>query len=157
MSDVIDYFGTGRDGGGNSFLSNFFEYDDTTLEHQYQAAKTDDPEWKARILAAATPKEAKRLGRQAPMRPTWDDEKLFAMEQLLHTKFAPHSQLARMLLHTGDAVLIEGNWWGDIFWGVCDGQGQNWLGVLLMKVRDDLRKELAKGLANSAEITGSLG
>lgn len=43
------------------------------------------------------------------------------------------------LLETGDAMLIEGNTWGDTFWGVCNGQGLNVLGNLLMEIRQELR------------------
>ena len=41
---------------------------------------------------------------------------------------------------TDDVELIEGNEWSDTFWGVCRGQGENWLGKILMKTRDNLRK-----------------
>jgi predicted NAD-dependent protein-ADP-ribosyltransferase YbiA (DUF1768 family) len=68
MTEKIDYFGTGKDGGNYSFLSNFYWFGDTTVEHQYQAAKTLDSEWKTRILAAESPGAAKKLGRRAPLR-----------------------------------------------------------------------------------------
>lgn len=42
---------------------------------------------------------------------------------------------------TGDVELVEGNWWGDRFWGVCDGVGENRLGRCLMEVRKELRGE----------------
>lgn len=42
---------------------------------------------------------------------------------------------------TGDAELIEGNNWGDTFWGVCNGRGENMLGKLLMEIRDYLRAQ----------------
>lgn len=135
---VIDYFGTGADAGENSFLSNFYEHDGWTVEHHYQAAKTDDVEWAARILSAPTPNAAKKVGRRAPMRPTWDDEKLTVMLALLRVKFS-RPDLAERLLATGDATLIEGNWWGDRFWGVCKGTGENHLGRLLMQVRSELK------------------
>ena len=38
-------------------------------------------------------------------------------------------------------ILIEGNWWKDTYWGVCDGKGQNKLGELLMKVRKIFTEE----------------
>lgn len=143
----IDYFGTGTDAGDNSFLSNFHEHDGWTVEHYYQAAKTDDPWWVARILLATSPKEAKRLGRQCPIRSTWEDEKGAVMLTLLRIKFS-RTVLAEKLLATGDAELIEGNWWHDIEWGVCTGKckrgpheprGENMLGKLLMQVREELR------------------
>jgi predicted NAD-dependent protein-ADP-ribosyltransferase YbiA (DUF1768 family) len=34
--------------------------------------------------------------------------------------------------------LIEENTWGDTFWGICKGQGENHLGRLLMQIRDEL-------------------
>jgi predicted NAD-dependent protein-ADP-ribosyltransferase YbiA (DUF1768 family) len=49
--------------------------------------------------------------------------------------------MREMLLLTGDCELVEGNTWGDKFWGVCDGEGENHLGKLLMKIRAELAKE----------------
>jgi predicted NAD-dependent protein-ADP-ribosyltransferase YbiA (DUF1768 family) len=60
------------------------------------------------------------------------------MEDILMRKFA-HLELRGLLLATGDAHLEEGNWWGDYFWGVCKGKGENNLGKILMKVRDFYR------------------
>lgn len=139
MPEVIDYFGTGSDAGGRSFLSNFYSHNGAlTVEHFFQAAKTTDPGWNAEIMAAPTPAAAKKLGRRAPLRPDWDDVKIQVMLELLRTKFSD-PELAQMLLDTGDAELIEGNWWGDRFWGVSKGSGENHLGRLLMQVRDELR------------------
>lgn len=137
MPDVIDYFGTGTDAGDYSFLSNFY-WHGWTVEHHFQAAKTDDPAWVQKILHAPSPGAAKKLGRKAPMRPTWDDEKVPVMRTLLRMKFSDIA-LAERLLATGDAQLIEGNWWGDKFWGVSGGAGENNLGKLLMQVREELR------------------
>ena len=61
------------------------------------------------------------------------------MLRFLRDKFKPGSELAGKLLNTGDAELVEGNHWGDRYWGVCDGEGQNKLGKLLMQVRGELR------------------
>ena len=49
-------------------------------------------------------------------------------------------ELGNKLLETGNQELVEGNTWGDIFWGVCNGKGQNWLGKILMMVRDEIRE-----------------
>lgn len=59
------------------------------------------------------------------------------MRDLLDLKFADPA-LAALLLATGDADLVEGNDWGDRFWGVCDGAGANMLGRLLMELRTRL-------------------
>lgn len=34
--------------------------------------------------------------------------------------------------------LIEGNYWHDTYWGVCEGVGENHLGKLLMEIRNEL-------------------
>lgn len=60
------------------------------------------------------------------------------MRALLMVKFAPATELAERLLATGDAQLVEGNTWGDTFWGVCDGVGENHLGRLHMWIRSML-------------------
>jgi len=112
-----------------------------TVEHAYQAAKTLDEEGRKSILAAPTPGKAKRTGRKVPMRPDWEDVKISVMEDLLRQKFAPRSPLGRMLAATGERQITEGNAWGDVFWGVSKGAGQNHLGRLIMKIRDESRRE----------------
>jgi predicted NAD-dependent protein-ADP-ribosyltransferase YbiA (DUF1768 family) len=70
------------------------------------------------------------------MRPDWESVKLQVMEDLLVQKFADE-HLEKQLQETGDADLIEGNYWGDDFWGVDKKKGgKNHLGKLLMKIRD---------------------
>ena len=135
-----------RFSGYHRWLSNFWcvpvQLDGiwyTTVEHAYQAAKTLDVNLRAKIAVCVRPGEAKRLGRRVPLRPDWEEIKLEVMEKLLRQKFAASTTLARQLTATGDAELIEGNPWGDRFWGVCDGEGKNHLGRLLMAVRKDLQ------------------
>lgn len=138
MTEKIDHFGTGSDAGDNSFLSNFHEHDGWTVEHRYQAAKTDIAAEVAAILGADTPNAAKKLGRKATIRCTWEFEKVAVMLVLLRIKFSIPS-LRQNLLDTGDAELIEGNWWGDTFWGQVEGKGMNMLGKLLMQVRAEIQ------------------
>jgi predicted NAD-dependent protein-ADP-ribosyltransferase YbiA (DUF1768 family) len=57
---------------------------------------------------------------------------------MVRLKFSTHQELRERLLATGEAELIEGNTWNDTFWGVCKGEGQNWLGKILMEVRKEL-------------------
>lgn len=137
--------------GEFEFLSNFFPVDvfyDGRMYHSteaaYQAAKTVDERWKQRIANAETPGEAKRLGRQVPMRIDWDEVKDKVMLDLLRLKFTRGSDLGRRLDRTGNAVLVEGTTWHDQYWGVClckehDGVGRNVLGQLLMIVRAENR------------------
>ena len=62
------------------------------------------------------------------------------MKELLMAKFSQNEDLKKKLLDTGDATLIEGNTWGDKYWGVCKGVGKNRLGELLMEVREELKQ-----------------
>ena len=80
---------------------------------------------------------AKRIGRKVSLRPDWEDVKIPIMLGLLITKFYD-ARLRAMLLETGDAELVEGNYWNDRFWGVDirTGRGENHLGQLLMTVRN---------------------
>lgn len=132
--------------GRNRFLSNFYPAEITlddvtyrTLEHAYQAAKTLRRDEREKIRACKTPGQAKRAGQRVTMRENWERIKVGIMERLLIQKFS-HPDLRAALLATGNAELIEGNDWGDTFWGVCDGEGQNWLGRLIMKVRASIRE-----------------
>ena len=130
--------------GKYAFLSNFYEHPISngtltfpTNEHYFQAMKTTDHATRVTIAHASTPGEAKRMGRKVDLRPDWEEIKLQVMETALRLKFAD-PELAAMLKATGDEELVEGNWWNDTFWGVCNGVGENNLGKLLMKIRAEL-------------------
>ena len=134
---VIDEFT-----GVNRFLSNFYAsmviHDGIkypTVEHAYQAAKTLDFAERWRISQLPYPGDAKKAGRRVKLRPDWEKVKRMIMQELLIQKFILNPGLKKKLLDTGNAELIEGNYWGDTFWGACKGEGKNHLGQLLMAVR----------------------
>jgi ribA/ribD-fused uncharacterized protein len=109
-----------------------------SVEHAYQAQKSLDPAVQEIIRHAQSPAVAKRLARQVKLRPDWETIKIQVMRDLLFEKFVQEPERT-ILLATGDANLIEGNWWGDRFWGQCPvGEGENWLGRLLMELRAQL-------------------
>lgn len=126
--------------GKNRFLSNFYiEPDGTHVEGEYQAQKCINPE-DIKRFKGLSPGAAKRLGRIVELRDDWEDVKLETMEALVWQKFVDHPELEEYLLDTGEAQLVEGNHWGDTFWGVCNGKGSNHLGKILMRVRENLSK-----------------
>jgi hypothetical protein len=120
------------------YASAVFGY--ASVEHAFVASKTLDPAERARVRAEPDPRRAKRMGRRLVLRPDWERIKLEVMETLVREKFARHPALAARLLATGPVQLVERNHWRDTFWGVCDGRGENHLGRILMKVRDELRR-----------------
>ena len=126
--------------GAYRFLSNFWpatvEYEGLiylSTENAYQAAKMHPDNRK--FFIACTPGEAKRMARKMPTLPNWHANRIPIMRGLLQQKFAPYTVLADMLRLTGDIEIIEGNTWGDTFWGVCNGKGENNLGKLIMEQR----------------------
>jgi ribA/ribD-fused uncharacterized protein len=137
--------------GEYDFLSNFYSVEVMldgivypSVEHAYQAAKTNDPDFRAAIRRASSANKAKLLGRRVELVPYWDTRKILVMYGLLVHKFS--GELGDKLLATGDAELIEGNHWHDNIWGNCNCsycdtiQSENWLGRLLMVVREELKR-----------------
>lgn len=133
--------------GGYFFLSNFYPCDFTwqgwmpdtsrqytTVEHAFQAAKARTSQEHDWVASAATPADAKNRSRKVALIANWDQRRVQVMKSILLAKFS-NPDLADRLRRTGSAKLVEGNHWGDTFWGVCRGVGENHLGKLLMGVR----------------------
>ena len=126
--------------GKHFFLSNFYEvgiyyrgYTYKTLEHAYQAQKTTDPTEMAWIIAADTANDAKYRGNKVQIVEVWDQPipphisvvnpvvfyyKDQVMFDLLEIKF-DILKMKAMLKDTGDAELLEGNYYHDNYWGQC--------------------------------------
>ena len=79
------------------------------------------------------------MARTLRLRPNWEEKKVSIMREIVLAKFTQNEELGRKLVKTGSAVLQEGNYWGDTFWGICKGKGGNWLGRILMEVREELQ------------------
>lgn len=108
-------------------------------EHLYQWLKTAPGWWQDRIFDAPHGKVAKRLAAH-PKCPKakysdWNMFRLECMETALKSKFDSNAYLRDRLIATAPAELVEGNYWGDTFWGVCKGAGTNYLGNMLMGFR----------------------
>ena len=128
------------------FLSNFYPaqiyYNKIwypSVEHAYQAQKTLDETERYKISAMRSAGAAKRAGKDLKLRKDWHSVSLGIMYDLVKMKFQLDDALKTMLLSTGDQALIEGNTWGDTFWGTVDGKGHNHLGKILMRVREELK------------------
>lgn len=128
--------------GKYAFLSNFYpsvvevdgiEY--PTVEYAFQATKTFNSVEREFILKQKTPGKAKKAGRKVKIRPDWEEIKTSIMFYLVRQKFKNDVKLKNKLIATKDEELVEGNNWGDTFWGICRGVGENHLGKILMKVR----------------------
>lgn len=132
--------------GEYAFLSNFFEFPVyysgilyQNSEAAFQAQKTLDPK-ERKNFSTLNPSEAKKKGRHVALRDDWEYVKNDIMFDVVLSKFVTNPVLKKMLLDTGNEELVEGNTWNDTYWGVCNGEGQNRLGKILMKVRSLLKE-----------------
>ena len=101
------------------------------------------------LVHTSDPKLCKEIGRNVfPFDGSlWDREKERLMIDVNRHKFQQNPKLAKMLLATGDAVLIEASPY-DMIWGagmtaqqINDPQilyGKNLLGKALMKIREEI-------------------
>lgn len=144
---VIDSFS-----GPYERFSNFYpvtiywnNFNFKSVEHAYVASKSKSFEFWYEIakLPHDSAGKAKRMGRKIVIRDDWQMLKLSFMRKFLYQKFNYH-EFKELLLSTGDATIIEGNYWHDNYWGNCsckkciEFEGQNQLGKLLMKIRGNI-------------------
>ena len=132
---------------GYEFLSNFYEapvtYEGLTylnVEAAFQAQKVFGDEERMQFCSLP-PNKAKRRGRRVQLRSDWEEVKVGLMYEIVKAKFEQNPDLAQRLIATGDKKLIEGNTWGDTFWGINikTGAGENHLGKILMRIREELK------------------
>ena len=131
--------------GEHKFLSNFYMSPLTveglpfkSVEHAFQAWKAITLDDAKLVAMQPTPGCAKRAGRSIEIRSDWDNIKQEVMLVCCTAKFQ-NRYLASLLVSTGEQELIEGNNWGDSYWGVHKGIGKNHLGKILMHIRHTLR------------------
>ena len=90
-------------------------------------------------------KIANLLTKHKLIRDNWDEIRVGIMIELLVTKFS-NPDMRSQLLSTGNKYLIEGNDWGDTFWGACMERGKlrgrNILGLILMNIRKKITENI---------------
>ncbi|KOR37488.1 MULTISPECIES: NADAR family protein [Planktothricoides] len=118
-----------------------------TVEHYYQAQKfvgSPNESVIPLIAAAPTPEAAAALGRDRTLilRSDWEQVKRPIMRSAVLQKFLSHRDIQQQLLDTGDETLIEDSP-KDYYWGCgADHTGHNYLGKILMAVREEIRLRL---------------
>ena len=89
------------------------------------------------------PLEAKRLGDEIITTvPDWEHYQLYAMAKVLNAKFKDKVLFSHLLLI--DKEIVNDNYWGDDFWGVCTNKqtnytpkGKNLLGKMLTNIKEN--------------------
>jgi ribA/ribD-fused uncharacterized protein len=149
MSDkkIINFYSTKDDYG---CFSNFSRHkiilkDQSwkTTEHYFQAQKFAGTMHEGELRLADSPMEVAKMGRDRnrPLRKDWETVKDDIMREALRAKFTQHEDLKKILLETGNAHLVE-HTKNDSYWADGgDGSGKNMLGILLMELREELKKE----------------
>lgn len=127
--------------GEHRYLSNFYPartvHDGLVFTHSenaFQAAKRSTLA-ERETFQNIEPGAAKRKGREKPLPPIWERDKRLTMFHVVNDKFGAPDLWDRLIATRG-SKLIEGNTWNDRFWGTVNGVGDNWLGRILMYVRD---------------------
>ena len=135
--------------GEYAFLSNMYSVPVKWNGHTYQnseaafqSAKTLDPE-ERNAFCNLNGVAAKQKGKKVLLRKDWKDVKDGIMEEIIRAKFTQNPELAKKLVKTGDAQLMEGNNWHDTYWGVNSMtlEGKKHLGIILMKIRAELSRK----------------
>ncbi|MBR3019661.1 MAG: DUF1768 domain-containing protein [Clostridia bacterium] len=127
-----------------AFLSNDFPAEVTyegiayaCAASAFLASKCDDPA-ERKSIARMSLEKAKQKYNAVPGSPAWEERQCTVMEEIVRKKFQQHPELIRMLLNTGNLRLINGGK-KDTFWGVnlITWEGENRLGLILMKIRNE--------------------
>ncbi|MFD0204919.1 MULTISPECIES: NADAR family protein [Saccharothrix] len=169
MTEYVFFWGPGSRSGasvgsvGEECLSQWWESPFTVDGHTFRTAEHfmmhgkallfGDEDIARRVLAAATPGEAKSLGRRVRgfAEDTWVANRLDVVVRGNLAKFGAHDGARRFLLGTGDRVLVEASPL-DRIWGIglaaddpraadpASWLGLNLLGEALMEVRARLRQ-----------------
>ena len=108
------------------FIAQMFESDDTK-----------------KLFSKMLPGQAIRMAEMMrnPREKEWDDIKEDLMYKICYAKFSYATKLRDQLIDTGDAELINETKWDNKFWGTTDGIGENRLGKILMRIREELKEK----------------
>jgi ribA/ribD-fused uncharacterized protein len=125
-----------------AFLSNYYpcfvEYDGIkykSSEAAFQAQKEENYEQR-KLFKDLNPAEAKARGRKIRLRKDWEQVKDQIMYEIVKAKFEQSDGFIDLLLKIEEPI-IEDNTWNDTYWGVCNGVGQNKLGLILERLKKE--------------------
>lgn len=140
---------------GYSFLSNMSRAKVTynglefmSSEAAFQSAKCAREEDRQTLSKTLKGKDARSYGSSVEMVPDWEQIKDEVMVRVVYAKFTQNPLLMEKLLDTGNAKLVEGNFWHDNYWGKCackkctDKASPNVLGRSLFFVRNCINRRL---------------
>lgn len=136
----------------HSIVEDGIEY--RTSEHYFQANKFKylSKDYMD-VVESGTPKDAANTGRDRsrPIKANWEAIKADVMLHTVKLKFDQHPDLKELLLGTGEKAIFEDSPI-DWVWGIgSDRTGENYLGRLLMILRDHYRGKKSEDTLASFE------
>lgn len=113
----------------------------SSVANYYQAQKFEPGSSIVKKIKVANPSMAQSYGRHKSyvVRKDWTEIKEKVMLRATRAKFAQHEELKKQLLETGDANLKACLFY-DLYWAGDGKRGQNKLGKILMRVRDEINQ-----------------
>lgn len=135
--------------GEYNWLSNMYSCDIMfdghlfkSVENAYMASKNvENRDW-FQFCLNNPPNICKKESKNILLRADWEKVKVKIMYGFLEQKFK-QEPFKTKLLTTKNENIVEGNYWGDSFWGVDLKQnpniGENFLGRSIMDIRKKLR------------------
>lgn len=151
----VDFYKEFGDLGYLANYSNHGFYKDgiyyKTVEHYYQSKKFDNKELIKKIIECDTPKEASTIGRDRKNKriDNFKDKKLDIMYEGVLEKFRQNSDIRAKLIETRNQEIREMTV-KESYWGVGPNMdGENHIGKILMKVREQVKKEVLEDIINS--------
>lgn len=139
--------------GKYNFLSNdhiCLVYHDgylfNSVTHAFQAARAQNQETKERISKIHDFDIMYEIAETIEDPANWAKFRSKTMEVLIRDKFRRNPQLRQRLSETAPAIIQ--NTYDDtenrnnLYWGIVDGRGENVIGKILMKIRDDIKNDV---------------
>lgn len=115
----------------------------------YQSAKSKSVKYKNTCQSTLSPYAMQFIAYNTLPRPDWELVKDNIMYTVLKIKFSI-PKYRDLLLGTGEVYLLNGNRYNETYWGynLNTEQGYNKLGLMLMKIREELKDEEIQSLAS---------
>lgn len=119
-----------------------------TAEHAFQAAHFFDtnPELAEQVRQTHSPREADDFANDNKQfdDPNWREKRVEIMEEIVRAKYEQHQLIQETLIKSVGKTIVETND-NDSFWGWGpDRDGENALGKIWMKLRDEVTQGFAR-------------
>ncbi len=154
---MIEFY---KEFGELGYLANYASYGFTkdgifykTVEHYYQAMKFPEGKIRSSIIAAETPKEASNIGRDRNNKriDNFKSIKKQVMFEGILEKFRQNRDIAYKLIETRNKDIAEATI-DEYYWGIGkDKTGENNIGKIIVKVREQIKKEILNSILEKAK------